>query len=275
MNLGDIANKARTLTHSDTTSYPDATLLIDINLTYQKIVSMILESQDDSNFDDNRNTNYPIATRALIPNQRDYSFNTASWTLQGQEGASGLASQVLLPLKIKRLDLCYDGSNYYRGTEFDEGMPDWGFGNLINEDSNFIQQAPYYGFQYNSVFIYPMLAATQTSAALRLVLDRAVIPFSQSSDYASLTSGMMASTSVPGIDLPWHPMLALGAAYEFANANNLPQLQTWQQQLTDWEARVRIAYGHKDKDVLLYMKPAYDAYGDYGSTGAGGDYYGR
>ena len=251
-------------------------MLIDINMWYQKMVSMILESQDDSSFDDNRTaTSYPIATRPLIAGQRDYSFLTAAWTLQGPESAANVTGQSLLPLKTKRVDVTYDGITYFRATEFDDGVPQWGFGSETMEDSNFTTVAPYYGVKYNSIFLFPMATAGNVTAGatLRLELDRAVVPFSKTADYAAIN--MSASTSVPGVDLPWHPMLAYGAAYEFANANNLPQLANIKQDLTDWEARLRIAYGRKDKDVLLYMRPAYDAYGDYGTTGAGGDYYGR
>lgn len=256
MTLGDINLKVLSLTHADTSSYPDATMLVDINMWCQKIVSMIFESQDDSNFDDNRNTNYPIVTTPLVAGQRDYAIP--------------VSEQVL---KIKRVDISYDGVNYYRATQFDTGLPAWGFGNTTNEDANFIQQAPYYNVQYNSIFIYPALATTTTNATLRIEWERAMIPFSQSADYPA--AAMSTSTSVPGIDLPWHPLIAYGAAYEFANANNLPQLQNIKQDLVDWEARLRTAYGHKALDEMLYMKPAYNAYGDYGSTGAGGDYYGR
>lgn len=275
MTLGDINSKVLSLTHSDSTVYTDATMLIDINMWYQKIVSMILESQDDTNFDDNRITNYPVATRLLVAGQRDYAFSTASWTLQGKEGGSNLTSQTLLPLKIKRLDVTYDGSNYYRATPFDDGVPDWGFGNITNEDANMIKASPRYGVKYNSVYVFPVAAASDVSAGalMRLELERAVIPFSQSADYNG--AAMSTSTSVPGIDLPWHPMLAYGAAYEFANANNLPQLQNIKQDLADWESRVRTAYGRKDLDTMLSLRPAYDSYGDYGGTGAGGYSYGR
>lgn len=275
MTLGEINAKVLSLTHADTSSYPDATVLIDINMWYQKIVSMILESQDDTNFDDNRQTNYPIATRLLVAGQRDYAFSTASWSLSGKEGGSVTSSQALLPLKIKRLDVSYDSVNYFRATPFDDGVPFWGFGNQTQEDSNMIPTAPRYGVKYNSVFVYPAAVASQVSAGaiMRLELERAVIAFSQSADYNG--AAMSTSTSIPGIDLPWHPMIAYGAAYEYANANNLPQLQNIKQDLQDWEARVRIAYGRKDLDTLLAMRPAYDSFGDYGATGAGGYSYGR
>ncbi len=71
-------------------------MLIDINLWYQNIVAMILESQDDSNFDDIRQTTYPVATRPLIATQRDYAYATALWTFIGIEGGAAATAQTLL-----------------------------------------------------------------------------------------------------------------------------------------------------------------------------------
>lgn len=258
MTLGDINTKVYALTATDSSSYPDANMVIDINIWYQKIVSMIFESQDDSDFDDQRNQNYPVVSTPMVAGQRDYAIP--------------VSEQVL---KIKRVDVTYDGSNYYRATPFDNGVPGWGFGNTTNEDANMIKQAPQYDVQYNSLFIYPLAVASDVSAgaSIRVEWERAVTPFSQSADYNGST--MSTSTSVPGIDIPWHPMLAYGAAYEYANARNLPQLANIKQDLTDWEGRLRTAYGKKDLDTMLALRPAYDSYGDYGSTGTGGYSYGR
>lgn len=258
MTLGDVNLKVYNLTHTDVGSYPDASMLIDINLWYQKIVSMIFDSQDDSDFDDQRNSNYPIVTTPLVAAQRDYSIP--------------VSEQVL---KIKRVDVTYDGTNWFRATPFDNGVPQWGFGNASNEDANMIKSSPRYDIQYNSIFLYPLAVAADVSAgaSMRVEWERAVVPFSQTADYNAST--MSTSTSVPGIDITWHPMLAYGAAYEFANANNLPQLGNIKQDLQDWEARLRNAYGRKDLDTMYALRPAYDSFGDYGATGAGGYLYGR
>lgn len=258
MTLGEINLKVLSLTHADTTSYPDPTMLIDINMWYHKIVSMIWESQDDTDFDDQRNSNYPIVTTPMVAAQRDYSMP--------------VSEQVQ---KIKRVDITYDGVNWFRATPFDDGVVEWGMGNPTFEDTNMIKQAPRYDIKYNSLFVYPLAIASDVTAgaSIRVEWDRAVTPFSQSADYNG--AAMSTSTSVPGIDLPWHPMIAYGAAYEFANANNLPQLQNIKQDLQDWEIRLREAYGRKEYDTLLALRPAYDSYGDYGATGAGGYSYGR
>lgn len=233
-------------------------MLIDINIHYQRIVDMIFESQDSTDFDDARNTNYPIMTTPMVAGQRDYPIPVSYGVL-----------------KIKRVDVTYDGSNWFRATPFDDGVPQWGMGNSTNEDANFIQQAPQYDIKYNALFLYPLATASNVSASatIRIEWERNITPFTQAADYISST--MSTSTSVPGFDAPFHPMLAYGAAYEYANANNLPQLVNIKNDLGDWEARLRTAYGRRDLDIQLAFRPGYDSYGDYGSTGAGGFSYGR
>lgn len=256
MTLGAIANKARALTHSDTVSYTATNLLIDVNIWYEKIVSMIFESQDDTDFDDQRNTTYPIVTTPMVAGQRDYSIPVSEAVL-----------------KIKRVDITYDGSNWFRATPFDDGVTNWGQGNATNEDVNMIKTAPRYDVKYNSLFIYPLAVASDVSAgaSIRVEWERDIVVFT-TADY---TTDPNDSTVVPGIDNQFQAMIAYGAAYEFANANNLPQLGNIKNDLQDWETRLRTAYGRKNLDTILSLRPAYDSYGDYGSTGAGGYSYGR
>lgn len=249
MTLGDVANKARAITHADTVSWTAANLLIDINTWYEKIVSIILECQDESDFDDQRNTNtgfnplpatYPIVTTALVAGQRDYAMPVS-------EGV----------LKIKRVDITYDGTNYFQARPFDDGEETFGFGNATNEDKNFIKQAPQYDVKYNSIFVYPLAVASDVTAGatLRVEWERDVTLFT-TSDY---TTDPNDSTVIPGFDRDFHPMLAWGAAYEFAVANNLPQVQTFAATLTDWEQRLRTAYGRKLLDRELQFNFAYDS----------------
>lgn len=260
--LGTIASKARAIAHADTANWPSVgtpplpSLLTDINLWYEKIVTMIFESQDDTDFDDQRNTTYPILTTPLVAAQRDYSMPVSNNVL-----------------KIKRVDITYNGTDYFRATPFDDGVPQWGMGNPLQEDANMIKAAPRYDIKYNSLFIYPLAQASDVSAGaqIRIEWERDITVFT-TADY---TTDLSDSTVTPGIDAPWHMMLAYGAAYEFANNNNLPQLQNIKADLADWEARLRTAYGNKDKDTMLALRPAYDSYGDYGATGAGGYSYGR
>lgn len=252
MVLGDIATHIRFLTATDSTSYPDANLLIAINIWYEKIVSMILESADESDFDDINQSDYPTATRLLVASQRDYAFQTASWTLLGKEGGSGFSGQTLLPLKIKRVDVAYDGSNYYKATPFDDGEVSYGMGNATDDDQYFVKDGPRYDVKYNSIALYPMAAASDVAsgAIMRVEQERTIIPFTES----QLTTG----TVVPGFDSPFHPMLVEGPALEYGRSKNYPQVADWEKSLADWEVRLRAAYSRKQLDRRLQMQNQYD-----------------
>lgn len=239
MTLGDIALKARTLTNTDTSSYTDALLLIDINVWLQKVASIIFDSQDDSDFDDQRKTDYPIETTPMIAGQRDYSF--------------GVSEKVL---KYKRVDVSYDNVNFYRAEPIDDGTIPYGLGSDTQTDQYFSRAQPRYDVKYGSIWLYPAPTASDVAAGgvIRAEWERNIQPFLVS-DY---TSVLTDSTVVPGFDDPYHPILAYGAAFEYATAKNLPQLATIQPQLQDWEARLRGAYGRKDLDVRIALQSAYD-----------------
>lgn len=245
MTLGEVATLARFLTGTDTTAYTDAQLLIAINVWYQKVADMIFASQDNSDFDDQRATNYPVQTTPMVANQRDYTISVSERML-----------------KLKRVDISYDGTNFYRAEPLDTGTLEEGirFNNSSSIDtkldSNFNRANPRYDYSYNSIWVFPMPVAADVSAGglIRVEWERGVLPFT-TSDY---TSVLTDSTVVPGFDAPFHPILAYGSAWEYAVARQLPQLEQIQAQLADWEMRIRQAYGRKDLDMRMTMQPGYD-----------------
>lgn len=231
MTLGDIATYARNLTNSDTTSWTDVFLLITLNIAYQKVVSMILESADESDFDDARRTNYPIQTTPLIANQRDYTMPVSEKVL-----------------KIKRIDITYDGTNWYNARPIDDGEIAFGMGNDATTDQNFTRTEPRFDWKYNSLWVYPMpVAADAVSGLIRVEWSRQIQPFT-TADY---TTVLTDSTVIPGFDDPFHPMLACIAAYEYAISRQLPQAAPIGQQIADWEIRLRQHYGRKELDRRL------------------------
>lgn len=244
MTLGDVATKARALTNSDTVSYTDANLLIDINIWYHKVVSMILESQDEADFDDLRRSNYPIQTTPLVAGQRDYSF--------------GVSEKVL---KVKRVDVSWNnGTNWYRADPIDSGTVSEGIGftNASSTDAEldqqFIQTAPRYDFSYGALWLYPMPTATDVTngAIMRVEWERQIQVFT-TADY---TSVLTDSTVVPGFDDPFHVMLAYGAAYEYAQTKQLPMQTAIAQKLQEDEVRLRQHYSRKQLDREFALKPA-------------------
>lgn len=223
--IANIATKARALIEADSTSYPDAELAIDLNVWYHKIATMILDAQDESDFDDPNHGDYPKLTFPLVAGQRDYAI--------------AVAEKVL---KIKRLDITYNGSDYYRAEPIDTGAIAEGLGNDTVVDARFSKTAPKYDFSYGSLFLYPRANATDVAAGAQGIIEWE----RQIKDITA--SDISTGTMVPGIDDPWHAMLAYGAAFEQAVKHGYEKKDEFAAVLVDFEARIKTHYSRKQLD---------------------------
>ena len=206
----------------------------NINSWYHKVVTMLLSSQDDWDFDDSNKTDYPIATTPLVAGQRDYSFSTT-----------------LKLLKIKRADITYDGVNYYPLLKFDSSMAGYGLGNDTQTDARFSKTEPYADYKANSIWIYPLPSASDVSAGgkIRIEFYREITEFTTSS-----------TTSEPGFDEPFHRILSIGAAFDYAMAKQLPQKKDLWTLLQDYEARLKQYYSKRSDDQSGVVMGAYINY---------------
>lgn len=218
------------LTGADVNSYTLADRVRNVNANYHKVVSMILQSQDEWDFDDKNFTDYPILTTSLVANQQDYSF-PASVKL----------------LKVKRVEITYDGINFYKAEPFDineRGLAT----DAASLSRSFVTTKPYYDIQSNSLFLYPKPASNSTNG-LKVWISREIDEFTASD-----------TTQEPAFDEPFHRMLSIGASLDFAvakgslNKNDLAAL------LADYEARLRQYYGSKQTDRNYILKPAFISY---------------
>ncbi len=219
-----------------------------INSWYQKVVTMILASQTDWDWDDIGTTdgttptqsNYPIATFPLQTAQRDYPL-----------GAS------VKFLKLKRVDCTYDGTNWYKADAFDSGafnpVPRIGMGNDLLLDaqvfSDFTQ--PKYDVRALSLFIYPMPTAAQTAAGAKVRIEFTREP----SEFVSTDT-----TKTLGIDTPFQPMIPLGASYEWTSINAPGLAMVIKPMVDDYEARLKEYYPMKDQDELMFLAPIRSSY---------------
>lgn len=202
-----------------------------INIWYHRVATMIFQSQDDWNWDDLNNTsNYPIATTPLVAGQRDYVFPTT-----------------LNMLKIRRVDVTYDGTNWNRVYPFDSQSMEFGLGNDTTVDGRFDKSVPYYDVRSNAVFLYPTASAADVTAGatLRVEYSRDITEFTTSS-----------TTTTPGFDPAFHRLLAVGAARDWAISKNLPKAAQLQAEAADLEARLKEHYGSKDVDIVPVFKLA-------------------
>lgn len=248
--LADIKTKIYALTGKDSTSYPAANMLVDLNLWHQKIVGMILDAQDESDFDDERYGDYPQITSPLTTN-RDFPLGQTITNLDG------LTYSVL---KIKDVSVSYDGTNFYRALPFD--ITEIGSANIPQGystaegqlDALFPKTSPRYDFKNNSLWLYPRATAAEVAAGATIMMEfyRSPVEFTSS----ELTAGTVS----PGIAPTFHAMYAYGPAFEVAQAQQLPQKNEIYRELQVYEDRLRKQYSSKNADRKYAIRPEYINY---------------
>lgn len=214
----------------DATKLKEATRLINVN--YHKVVTMILDSMDGWDFDD--------------PNLANTGFiKTYDLTSGTQYVSFPLTDKVL---KIRRVEVSYDGTNWYKAEPMDIGE----YGDAVSQSTNltndFATTKPYYDLVGNYVYLYPVPTASVTGG-LKLWITREVDEFATTD-----------TTQEPGIDEPFHDMIAIGASLDYAVAKGLENVNSLAARFADYELRLRRYYGKKEDEREIVLKPAYENY---------------
>lgn len=241
MTLQDINSKISFLTGADTTSggFATADRVSAINNYYQRVLTFILRSQDEWDFDDASITStYPLAKRNLVANQEDYKFSTAQWALTSPEGGADASVAAISPFRLKRVEVSYDSTNWYQAFPFD--INQMSSDNTTTTINNLFQTTkPFYDLQWNAIFLKPVPTANVTKG-LKVWFDRSITEYTS----ADLTTG----TKVPGFDANFHQILAYGPAYEFALAYGKANGEAIKAELTELFVELMAFYGKKDTD---------------------------
>lgn len=145
---------------------------------------------DGHDFDDPNYTTLPSGTFTGVTT-RDYNFD-ATYKM----------------LKIKLINVTYDGTNYVQALPFD----DIDLRNIAvkdpNVDSFFASTQPRYDLTADGFKLYPKFTSAQVTAGAAIYVEFYRAP----RDFA--TTGTDAY--VPGFDLQFHRLPALGASFEYA-----------------------------------------------------------
>lgn len=203
-----------------------------INESYYEVFTDILEAQDTWDIDDTNHTDYAIATTPLVADQRDYSFPTS-----------------LKILKIKRVDITYDGENYYNAIPVDSFEFGDGLGNTTDEDNNFSKSAPAYDVKTDTIWAYPLANASDVSAGAKIRIE-----FARSLDDFETTD----TTQEPGIDRPWHDMIADGASMKYAIIKNMENAKNLKTLFDEKRFKMKSYYARKQEDKLATMHTPID-----------------
>lgn len=215
MQYSDILSKFYFLSSTNVGTVPLATSVILANNALEHLEALVNNSDERWVFDDTNNTDYPIATGALVANQQDYPLAVSHLTID----------------RVEILDAT--GLNWLKLQPF--GQHDVRFQAL----GNFLK-APGTPLMYDkladSLFLYPIPNYSMASA-LKIYFTRPPVYFISSD-----------TTKTPGINPLFHDLIAYWMAYEFAMANgksNAPQLwqaiQLKEQSLYDF-------YGQRSRD---------------------------
>lgn len=212
----------------------DTTLLkqftVFINSHYHKAVTMILASQDEWQFDDINKTDYPIATTNLVTDQQDYTLPAS-----------------LKMLRIRRVEITYDGSNWYKVEPFD--IEQTGLAtDTTSIRNNFSSTQPYYDIEYGAIKLYPIPSSNVTDG-LKIWYIREPTEFTSAS-----------TTTEPGFDEPFHRILSVGASLDWAIARNPKLVPNLVSLYTDYEKRLKQYYGNKQQDRKYQFSSSYINY---------------
>lgn len=200
---------------ANTTDYPLADKTRNINKWYRTVMAWILQYAGNWSFDDSNYTDLPIARGNVTSGQNDYTFPTDSIEIEmvTYKDSGGIWHKVE-PIDRKEIGniLTPAGSGQVGGR----------YAQAPEEFLKTNGTPLYYDKFANSIWFYPAPNRTSTDGdSLRIYHTRDA----SRTGTTSATGGPFLSTDTtkePGFNRLWHPVLAYGAAYDYAIAN-MPQ----------------------------------------------------
>lgn len=232
MNLTDIRNKTYFLTSTNISSFPDANLIVEANNAYDRVTSLIMQSDGRWEWDDQNNVDLPIATAALVANQQDYTL-------------------AITHLEVTRLEVLDNAATptWHKLEPIDQ--KDVFNRALITNTSNPYGATPYFYDKIgNSFFLYDagMNPAPNYSQAASLKLY-----FKRPPSYFVVSD----TTKAPGFNSLYHELIPLWCAYNYAIANGKANASLLMAQIQLKEDALKSDYSVRDKDdhVRLQARP--------------------
>lgn len=211
---------------SNSTSYPVAKKVRDINMGLDKVFSIIFEVGGTWQFDDSNHTDYPIIQTNLVDGQRDYQFV--------EDGSSNLV------LEIHKVLVATEDGIYQELKPVDQ-QTDPAMHNFW--DGQDVEGTPYrYDKTANAIFLDPIPSYNETNG-LKVYINREASYFT--------TSDTTKKAGFAGI---FHKYLAYYAAYEFAFRNGLKTQGQIYERMLQLEKDIREYYGRRQKDVKPVLR---------------------
>lgn len=210
---------------SDDTSYPVADKTADINLAWDRAISLIFKSSGTWQFDDSNHTDYPIIMTNLVAGQRDYSFTTDE---QGN-----------LILDIYKV-MVKNADGYFEEIYPVDQQSDSDTGSFY--DGRDAQGRPYrYDKTANGIFLDPIPNENVTNG-LKIFINREASYFTTAD-----------TTKKPGFAGLFHEYLALRPSFQYAYRNGLSNTNALQNEMDKMESDLKKYYRDRTKDERLII----------------------
>jgi len=198
--------------------YPLADIARNVNRWYDKVVTKILQSDDRLEWDDTNKTDLPIARIDLVNGQQDYGITAATF------------------LKIRKVDAYDSSGNPIPLTQINlddlRGTADADFRSTAGTPE-------FYRLQGSSIFLYPKPNYAYTQG-LRIFYQRNV-------DYFTSTD----TTKTPGFAEPFHRILSLGAAYDYAMITGMQdKIKMFRSEINDLMNDMIEFYSSRNEDKI-------------------------
>lgn len=220
MTIGDIVLEIYSLTDSDSTSYPAATMLRRINAGYENIVGKIMCQDGNWEFDDTNYTDFPRGTTTMVAAQHDYSFDVSHLAIESVQVKDSEGIWHLLT-PISRTDF---------------GMPEEEF-----EKTDGLPQ--FYDKDGGSILLYPAPSASDCTLASGLKIH-----FRRTADI--FTSGEVTTrTKLPGFASPFHMILAYEASIPYCMTYKKDRVTLYETKLSKLIEDCLDFYAKRERDL--------------------------
>lgn len=228
------------LVHTDATQYAVADKTRNINRHFANVVSIILSSDNKWKWDDSNQADHPILYINLISGTPDYEISDATYLkIQSVDilNTDG-KRRVLTP--IDRTEDTAQSLNYLE--EGNDGMP------------------RYYDKLGDSLFLYPAPSSSHVTLTSGMRIH-----YQRGASYFVTTD----TTKTPGFAEPYHRILSVGAALDYATANGMTQkIQVLSSMLAELMTQLREYYSSRNNDEQPRMRLRKENYGqDCGRSG--------
>lgn len=233
---GGIVQEIDFILNTNDTSYPIAQKTRNINRRLDDVVSLILQCDGRWQWDDQNQTDLPIGVTTLVPEQPDYSLTGSTF------------------LDITRVEVKDSNGNYVLLQPIDQReVTD----QSLTEFQKTSGTPRFYDKVGDSLFLYPKPSSSGVTTAQGLK-----VYFQRQASYFVVTD----TTKCAGFAPLYHRLLSLGAAMDYAMANEMTtKINIISPQIEKLQTGLVAFYSARNKDENVRMRPRRENFGQDGN----------